>query len=76
MAGNDQVVAWRVTGQTPTTRPSPSGEFIDGWTVSFQTVLGNTGTVFVPASMYTPDQVRQAIAAQARVLDEISTMTG
>jgi len=76
MADQSQAVSWRVTGQMQTTRPSPSGEFVDGWLITFTTAAGNTGTVFVPSSQYTPDQVRAAIAAQARVMDEISAMTG
>ena len=65
---------WRVTGQSPANRRLPNGQFTDGMVVQFTTGSGVHSTVFVPESMYTPDNVRTAITAKARTIDAVAAL--
>lgn len=64
----------RVTGQMPTTQ-LVGGRFQKGVEVSFVTPKGNAGSVFVLQDVYTPDNVRAAIAPLAAALDTVSDLT-
>ena len=68
-------VAWQVTAQQEVTEPGPTGSFEPGVRVSFRTGGGHTGSVFVPASRYSIDQVRAAVAGQAALLDAVGQLT-
>lgn len=67
---------WRVTGQTEVMQPGPGGTVVDGYKVSFTTQGGVEASVFIPRSLYTPDNVRASIAAAAHQLDLVQGMTG
>lgn len=67
--------SWRVTGQTPTTRPGPNGRFVDGMLVHFATGLGNVGTVFVPEANYNQATVGRAVAAKAALIDSVAQLS-
>lgn len=70
------VTGWRVTDQVPTTEQTPSGRAERGMRVSFMTGKGVSGSVFIPESQYTPDNVRAAIAAQAALIDQVHALQG
>lgn len=67
--------AWRVTGQQATSRASDDGQLQDGVTVFFTTGNGQRSSVFVPNSLYQPDNVRAAIATRAALVDQVAGMT-
>jgi hypothetical protein len=47
-----------------------------GTVVYFTTGAGNSGSVFVAAAHYTVANVRTAVAAKAKLLDEVSAISG
>lgn len=65
---------WRVTGQTQITQPDETGRFVEGLVVSFVTGLGHAGSVFIPLSAATPDNVRVAIEARAATMNSIAML--
>ncbi len=67
---------WSVTGQTPAKQPTTAGTFESGVNVSFITGKGVVGTIFVPETVYTPDNVRTLIAQKVAVLDAVSSLSG
>lgn len=70
-----QAPTWRVTGQFPTTRPTAGGRLVAGVTVQFVTGSGVSGSVFVPEAMYTPERVKQLIAAKVAPIEAVSSLT-
>lgn len=67
---------WTVTNQTEVTKPDPSGNFTAGVQVYFTTALGQSGSVFVPDSVYpNVDQVRAMIAARAAIVDQVRQLS-
>ena len=68
--------AWAVVSQTETTDLGDDGTYVPGVKVVFRTAKGVTGSVFVRGADYTPDRVRQLVAARAVVADEIAGMAG
>ncbi len=72
----DETPAWRVTGQSQTTKQLPNGVFADGWNVEFQTRSGHYGSVFVPNTQYTADLVRAAINEKAAAMESIAQLQG
>lgn len=70
------VGGWSVTTQTPQTRAVPGQPLpVAGYTVGFVTGYGVNGSVFLPASNYSADAVKAAIAAQVAQLDAVSALT-
>lgn len=67
--------SWTVTYQQESQQVDTGNRVVKGVTVGFQTGTGQQGSVFVPDTQYTPDQVRTAIAARAAQLDTIAGMT-
>ena len=59
--GNGGGVGWTVTGQMEVTAPDSTGRYVPGVKVSFTTVTGLSGTVFVPDAQYNTERVRAAI---------------
>ena len=66
---------WRVTGQQERTQIDATGRPVQGMTVLFQTGSGVTGSVFLPLPLYTPDNVRKAIAEAASGIEAVSGLT-
>jgi hypothetical protein len=68
---------YTVTSQQPDQYDfSTPGNPVLGTIVYFQTGAGNTGSVFVPAVHYTVANVKTAVAAKAKLLDEVGGITG
>lgn len=68
-------ITWRITGQLETQQAGASGTYTPGVQVSFLLSNGDIGTVFVPRSQYTPDNVRNAVHAWAMNMAEISGLS-
>lgn len=73
MAGSS---TWVVTRQVPDqfdfTAP---GDPVLGVIVHFQTGLGESASVFVPANRYTVEVVRRMVAARAAEVDAVAQLT-
>ena len=67
---------WRVTAQTPQSRPTPQGQFVQGVLVSFTADNGVAASVFVPDAQYTTDNVRAAILAKLDAMSEVQNLQG
>lgn len=67
---------WVVTTQVQGTGQNESGHFVSGFTVGFRTAGGLTGTVFVPAALYTPEAVAQAVSAAVANMTAIQQLHG
>jgi len=63
-----------VTGQQEQVGLNSRGQAENGYRVSFTTGGGVDGSVFVPISQYTPDNVKAAIVAHASQLDQVQRM--
>ena len=67
---------WEIIGQREDYRPGPTGGFVSGVVVSFRTLSGAVGSVFVPDSVYTPENVAQAVNARAATMETVANLTG
>lgn len=67
---------WRVTGQQETNRTDATGRFVSGVLVAFTIDNGVAGSVFVPDAQYTPDNVKQLIAARVAQLTGVANLAG
>ncbi len=68
--------AWQVLAQEETFDRAPGGQVVPGVKVSFVTAGGVHASIFVPNSLYSPDNVRAAVAARAHQLDTVQGMSG
>lgn len=69
------VTSWQVTGQAERTDIANDGTPVRGVVVYFLTGAGHQGSVFVPATQYTPDNVRAMIAKAAAQMDAVGALT-
>lgn len=79
MAGNNNngaTMGWRVVGQTERSIINDAGRPEDVVIVSYQLADGTAGTVRIPRSAYSVDNVRAAVAAQAAVAAEVAGLSG
>lgn len=67
---------WRIVGQRQTEELTPSGTFVSVFKVQFQLDDGTLGTETIPANLYTPDYVAQAIDKRAQTMHAINNLTG
>jgi hypothetical protein len=67
--------AWSVTSVISTTGQDGTGRYSQGKNVTFTLASGVTGSVFVPDNLFTPDQVKQAIMAEADKLHQVSQLS-
>lgn len=65
---------WKVIGQRESTEIGPDQRFVPVIIVTFQTGLGYTGTVSVPKSAFTPDNVRALIDEQVAALHDVHNL--
>lgn len=75
MSGDQAVSTWRVDSQTQRQRVNANNALEDGYDIFFTTGEGHNGSVFVPASKYTPAQVKAAIDQAAAQMDAIGALT-
>lgn len=68
--------SWSITYQRETTQQAPQGGFVQGVIVGFHTSHGVDQSVFIPYDKYTPDYVRQAIAARVSMIDAVHNLSG
>lgn len=67
---------WAITSQQETLQPGPGGRVTEGIVVRFTTARGQEGSVFLARGLYTPINVRAAVAAHAAVLDQVANLSG
>jgi len=65
----------KVTSQTPQLGTDPSGRAVHGVTIAFQLPSGTPGSVFVPDSDYTVENVTAAVAAKAYAMKKVEEQT-
>lgn len=64
---------WKVLSQIETTELGPNNVPMKGYRVTFQTGLGNTGSVWIQATQYNNiPYVKSQIATTAALLDTVS----
>ena len=66
---------WSVDSQNQRTMVTAGNQIVDGYEVAFHTGQGHVGTVFVPDTKYTPDNVKAMIQARADLLDSVGQLT-
>lgn len=66
--------AWTVVAQSERTIVNAQGSAIDVMQVSFQLPDGTQGSVNVPLTSYTVDNVKAAIAAKAATLSAVNAL--
>ena len=52
-----------------------TGAWVPGRNVTYQLSSGHTGTVFVPLTQFTPENVRAAVMADAQTLSDVAGLT-
>jgi hypothetical protein len=67
---------WEVIGQREEIRVGPSGQLVHGVVVQFRTASGAVGTVFVPETAYTVEEVRRIVAAKAAEVEAVARLKG
>lgn len=66
---------FKIEGQAPATRPSPTGGFVSVMEVTFTTKKsGITGRVDIPVNAYTPEEVAKVVGNQASLLEEVAAL--
>lgn len=69
-------VTWTVTTQTEGSQRMGDGTFAAGVAVGFRLSSGQSGTVFLPHNLYTPENVKDAIQARAELLQRVAGLSG
>jgi len=70
------MAGWQVVRQAPDQYdPNNLSNPVTGVIVYFVTGDGNEGSVFVPHTRYTAHNVQLAVAAQAKVVDDIGRLS-
>jgi hypothetical protein len=69
-----QPAAWQVDSQVERTRATPANTVEEGYDIAFHTGQGHSGTVFVPRSRYTVENVAQLVQEQADRLDAVGSL--
>lgn len=67
---------WHVTSQQEVTDLGPGGQFTRGYRITFALATGTPGSVFIPRTAYTEDNVRSAIVAWATRVAKIGNLSG
>ncbi len=67
--------AWKVVTQTQGMGRNKAGNYVQGWTVTYQLASGSSGSVFLAQGDYTPANVKAAINAQAADVDGVDNLT-
>lgn len=77
MAGNGNAApTWLVTSQREDYQLGKNGQLVQGMVVTFQTRSGAVGSVFVEATEYNPQRVRDLVAAKATDMETIAGLSG
>lgn len=64
---------WKVLNQRQTSMVV-AGTFVPAQEVTFETTDGDTGSVQVPLSQFSPDTVRQAIEERVQALSDVRNL--
>lgn len=70
--------AWTITAQVPSVEQAQPGlgAFVPGYRITFTTRDRHTGEVFVPASEYNLEHVRELIGGLASTMLAVAQLTG
>lgn len=68
--------AWTVTSQAQVTEQDQTGNYVSGWRIYFTMTSGTTGSVFIPQTIYTADNVKAAIQTQVAEMMNVEGLTG
>jgi hypothetical protein len=66
--------SWQVVGQRQSSVLA-NGQFEQAMVVTFKTGSGVTGSVTLPISQYSPENVRKAIQAQADAIEAVHSLS-
>jgi hypothetical protein len=70
-------ITWNIVSQVEALEPAPTGQIVRGVRIYFKTSLGNSGSVFVPDTMYgNVDTVREMLQTAVRSSVDIHRLTG
>lgn len=70
-------VTWSVVSQVETVEQGVNSQIVRGVRITYKTSLGNSGSVFVPDSVYgNLDTVRQMLADAVKTSTTIQAMQG
>lgn len=75
MPNPSDLTTWKVTGQAEYTQPQVTGPPVNGVKVFYQTGQGHAGSVFVPYSQYSAQNVRQLVQAAAARMDAVGLLS-
>jgi hypothetical protein len=67
---------WKVTGVVPGSVRMAAGNYVPGFTVTYQTADGSAGSVQIARADYNADALRALIQADVAQLAEIKNLTG
>lgn len=73
---NAPQTGWGIEYQQPSVDLGPDGRAVQGMKVGFVTGKGVHAFVFIPQNMYSVDNVRAALAAAAKQIDDVHSLTG
>lgn len=76
MADSTPAITWQIVSQIEGTGRQEGGGFVQGVTVGFTTSNGHAGSVFVPKSSYTPDNVRALVQGQVELMNRVGSLKG
>lgn len=65
---------YTVVSQQETTQMAPDGTFQPGVRVTFRLATGQQGSVFLPDSQYTVQNVAEAIGKKAQLMESIGKL--
>jgi len=66
---------WQVISQRQTERLTPGGSFESVVQVGFQLASGTTGTVEIPARLYSPEYVQAQVDAAATTMIAVENLS-
>lgn len=68
-------VSWTVTSQGESTEIQSNGQAVRGYRVYFTTGTGQSGSVWIPESSYTPERAKLLVGAAAANADAIGNLS-
>lgn len=67
--------SWKIVNAVQGQQLGQSGQYVKGWSVTYQLANGSSGTVFVPGDTLSTDAVKQAATDAAGQLAAVLSLT-
>lgn len=67
---------WQVSSVQETTQPGTSGQILRGVRVTYTMANGTSGSVFIAATEYRPDVVKERVEQAVRAHEAVSQLRG